>query len=194
MKQIVSIILFTFCILVASSAGQLPSKSESPYPNELPNLRIYQEAKWNALRPFVSTEDDIRKLLGKAVAVYDEALHTYVPGYQDDPEWTIVISVVDKGGSLSDSVAGRVYDITLYPKKRISLLGADFSAFRGDTVIDQQGNEESTAYHDEFGLLYVVWAKDTADGRFHAGDLKEIIYGPSREDIEKYEKKRQAKP
>lgn len=91
------------------------------------------------------------------------------------------------GGELPDSVAGRVSTIELYPKKRISLIGADFSAFRGARYTGR--DEETTSYYDKFGLRYLVYEKDSADGRFHAGDLKRIEYGPSDEDTEKYANK-----
>ncbi len=180
-NKLTNVIAFTFCCfaLLATPAGQSPSKGGSPYPNELPILKIYEQAKWNSLKPYVSRVSDIEKVLGKPVAVYDELLHTDVPGFQDDPDWTIVIDVVGEGGDLPDSVAGRVLSIELYPKKRVSLVGADFSAFRGATYAGR--DEETTSYYDKFGLRYVVFEKDTANGRFHAGDLKRIIYGPSDE-------------
>jgi hypothetical protein len=105
--------VFTFfaLALVAAQAGQSPSKGGCPYPNELPTLKIYEQAKWNSLKPYVSTVDDIKKVLGKPVAVYDELLHTDVAGFQDDPDWTIVVDVVGEGGELPDSVAGRVLSI-----------------------------------------------------------------------------------
>ena len=181
MNKLSNLVMFTFCALAfaAAQAGQSPSKAGRPYPNELPTLKIYEQAKWNSLKPYVSTVDDIEKVLGKPVAVYDDLLHTYDAGFQDDPDWTIVIDVVGKGGDLPDSVAGRISDINLYPKRRVSLVGADFSAFRGYTY--RERNEEGTVYYDKFGLRYVVYEKDSADGRFHAGDLARIIYGPSDE-------------
>jgi hypothetical protein len=90
-------------------------------------------------------------------------------------------------------VAGRALHITLYPKKRVSLVGADFSAFKGVGTYTGH-DEESTDYYDKFGLRYVVYAKDTADGRFHAGDLKLITYGPSNGETEKYTNKGKSKP
>ena len=190
MNKLTSVIASTFCAfaLVAAQAGPSPSKGGRPYPNELPTLKIYEQAKWNSLRPYVSTVDDIEKVLGKPVAVYDELLHTHVPGFQDDPDWTIVIDVVGEGGDLPDSVAGLVLSVELYPKKRVSLVGADFSAFRGATYTGR--DEETTSYYDKFGLRYVVFEKDTANGRFHAGDLKRIIYGPSDETTAKYASKK----
>ena len=69
-------------------------------------------------------------------------------------------------------------------------MGADFRAFRGYSYTE--GNEEGTVYYDKFGLRYSIYAKDSADGRFHAGDLQSIIYGPSDKETEKYTNKRKA--
>src|SRR2546425_5819116 len=35
-------------------------------------------------------------------------------------------------------------------------------------------------YRDEFGLEYRVYDVASSDGAIHAGDLKSIVYGPSR--------------
>ena len=35
-------------------------------------------------------------------------------------------------------------------------------------------------YRDEFGLEYRVYDKASSDGAIRAGDLKSIVYGPSR--------------
>jgi hypothetical protein len=198
MNKLTSLIVFMFCTLafVTGQAGQAPSPSESPYPNELPNLKLYQQAKWNTLRPFVSTIDDIVKVFGRPMPVYDNQLQTYVGGYEDDPDWTIMISIVDKGGHMPDSMTGRLDAIELYPKKRVSLVGVDFpSCFYRDVYTDSRdSNIEVTGYYDKFGLRYSVYSKDSADGRFHAEDLKSIIYGPSNEDIEKYTHGRKIEP
>jgi hypothetical protein len=147
-------------------------------------LKLYREAKWNSLRPYVSTDADIRKVLGKPVIVYDERLKENVAGYDDDFDWIIVISVVGKGGELPDSVVDRLDSVTLYPKRRVSLVGADFSAFFPMSVHDRFG-VETIVYYDKFGLRYSVYSEDSADGRFHAGDLQFIVYGPSREGYQK---------
>jgi hypothetical protein len=178
MGKLSNLLVFTFCALsiVAAKAGQTSSKAESSYPNELPNVKLYQEAKWNSLQPYVSTIDDVEKLLGEPVPIIDDRLHGDF-GFECDPDWIIVIDVVGKGEDLPDSVAGRVLLIRLYPKKRVSMVGADFSAFRAYTY--REGAEEARVYYDQFGLRYVVYAKGTADGRFHTGDLESVMYGPS---------------
>ena len=35
-------------------------------------------------------------------------------------------------------------------------------------------------YKNLYGLEYQVYAESSADGSIHAGDLKAIVYGPSR--------------
>lgn len=188
MKTIACLIALLFASVACAVQAQV-ADHKNPYPNELPTLKLFREAKWNSLRPYVSTDADIRKVLGKPVPVYDEVLRADVPGYQDDFDWTIVISVVGNGGDLPDSVVDRLDSLTLYPKRRVSLIGADFSAFMSMSVRNRSG-EETTVYYDKFGLRYVVYAQDAADERFHAGDLKEIIYGASNAETEKQTRKR----
>jgi len=194
MKKFTDVLVFTLCALalVAAQAGQASSKGSQSYPNELPTLRVYEQAKWSSLRPYVSTVNDIERVLGKPEAVYDELLRTYVAGFQADPDWTIVIDVVHEGGDLPDSLAGRLLNITLYPKKRIPLAGAELSAFRATTYKGRDGS--SRVYHDNFGLWYSVYTEESPDGRFHADDLKWIMYGPSEEDTKKYTSMGKAKP
>jgi len=175
---------------VTAATRQSPERQVA-YPNELPNLKIYEHAKWKTLKPYVSTFDDIQKLLGKPVPVYDELLHTFFAGYQDDPDWIIVIDVVDRNAELPDSVVGRVLTIELYPKNRVSLVGADFSAFRGATYSANQ--EVFTSYYDRFGLRYVVYEKESADRRFQVGDLKRIDYGPSDAETERLKRENSAR-
>jgi hypothetical protein len=185
MKTILSIIvLFLSTATCIAQTRVSAAEDNNPYPNELATLKLYREAKWKSLRPFVSTDADIRKILGKPVAIYDELLRSYVAGYDDDFDWTIVVSVVGKGGEVPDSYVDRLEHIELFPKRRVSLVGADFSAFASMSVRDRSA-PETTVYYDKFGLRYVIYAEDASDGHFHTGDLKRIIYGSSREDYER---------
>jgi hypothetical protein len=179
----VSLCLGSFSISIWPA--QSPYKG-NPYPNELPNLKIYESAKWKSLTPYTSTVEDVKQLLGKAKPVYDELLKTYVAGYED-PDWTIVVNVVAENAGLPASVFGRILTVELHPNKRLSLVGADFSAFRSATYAGSDGS--FTSYYDKFGLRYVVYEEDSADGRFKAGDLKRIDYGPSDENTEKFSTK-----
>jgi hypothetical protein len=103
-----------------------------------------------------------------------------------------LLYIVDKGGDLPDSLAGRVDQIILYPQKRISLAGVKFpSIFRSYEYSDYRDPKAGGyVYYDKFGLRYVVYSKDTADGRFHAGDLAAILYGASDDETEKLEKEK----
>jgi hypothetical protein len=172
------IVLLIVAFTSATQALTTVAQDKNPYPNELPTLRLHRDAKWNSLRPYVSTEDEIHKVLGKPVPFYDETSRSYVAGYEVDFGWTIVVAIVGKGGNLPDSVVDRLEEITLYPKQRVSLIGADFYGFSKNKIL-YNSDTKLTVYSDKFGLQYVVYAEDAADGRFHVGDLKLIKYGAS---------------
>jgi hypothetical protein len=189
MNKFINVLVITFVALVVAAAQTESQPKRLCYPNELPNLKLYEDAKWNALKPYVSTADDVDKLLGKPVRVFDYRLHRDDWGYDYDPDWTIFVDVLGSDPDLTDSVRGRVVHVYLNPKRRVSLIGADFSAFKAYTFTDSRDpSVGGTVYYDKFGLRYSVYAKDTADGRFHAGDLESIIYGPSDEETSKYRK------
>src|SRR2546423_1416841 len=121
MKTAMRLAALAVCISCVTTvgSGQLPDK-DSAYPNELPCLKNYERSRWKTVRPLVSTAEDIQKLLEKPVAVYDEFLRSYIAGYQDDPDWVIVFSLVDKNSELMDSVIGTVFSVELLnfiPKK-----------------------------------------------------------------------------
>jgi hypothetical protein len=190
---VISFIAFAVAVAQAESQPQQPR-----YPNELPNLKLYQDARWNALKPYISTIDDGVKLLGEPVRVFDYRLQRYDWGY-DDPDWTIFVDVLGSDPDLTDAVRGRVLHVYVNPKKCISLVGADFSAFKSDSSTYSRdpsvgGTVYAMIYYDKFGLRYSVYAKDTPDGRFHAGDLASIIYGPSDEETARYRRSRPTTP
>src|SRR5439155_15614745 len=126
MKTFASLIILLVVAFTAATQAQTTVENKTSYPNELPSLKLYSDAKWNSLRPYVSTEDEIHKVLGKPVPFYDEILRTEVAGYDGGFNWTIVVGIVGKGGTLPDIVVDRLDHITLYPKRRVSLVGADF--------------------------------------------------------------------
>src|SRR2546425_12452683 len=90
--------------VVFGQGAKSPSPDKLPYPNELPILRIYHDAKWKGIEPYISTKDDVDRLLGKPVLVYDDMLRANVSGYDCDPDWRIVVSYIAKGGDLPDSL------------------------------------------------------------------------------------------
>jgi hypothetical protein len=173
---IISLLLVAF---TSATRAQTTVENKNPCPNELPTLKLYRDAKWNSLRPYVSTEREIHKLLGEPKPFYDELLRTDVAGYDGGFNWTIVVGIVGKGGDLPDTVVDRLDHITLYPNQRVSLVGADFSAFSITGFYNSKA--KTTLYSDKFGLRYVVYAEDAADGSFHIGDLKLIEYGAAEE-------------
>ena len=183
MKTVACLIALVIAAFTCVAQSKLTvANGNDRYPNELPTLKLYRDAKWNSLRPFVSTDDDIVRIFGKPVRVYNGILKKDVSADQDDFNWTIVVSLVGKGG-FPDSVVDRLFDITLYPKRRVSLVGADFSAFH--SILNRGGPDgEYIDYYDGFGLRYSVYNEDAADGRFHKGDLKQISYGASEEETE----------
>src|SRR5215471_4828749 len=180
MKTIVSLVVLVLVAFVCVGQTKSTVANDNPYPNELPTLKLYPDAKWKSLRPYVSTQEQVHKVLGEPTPFYDELLRTDVAGYDGGFGWTIVVSIVGKGGDLPDSVVDRLGYLTLYPKRRVSLIGADFSAFSTNSI--DNSPDKTTIYSDKFGLRYVVYAEDAPDGRFHIGDLKKIEYGASDED------------
>ena len=193
MKAIACFISLLFASVAWAAQAQVAAADDkNPYPNELPSLKLYRDAKWNSLRPYVSTEDEIHRVLGKPVPFYDEILRTNVAGYDGGFNWTIVVGIVGKGGALPDIVVDRLDHITLYPKRRVSLIGADFSAFSITGFYNSKA--KTTLYSDKFGLRYVIYAEDAADGSFHAGDLKLIEYGAAEDERERLTRKPTAPP
>jgi hypothetical protein len=95
MKKIAYLITILLTLSIrAGQAQQTALQDKTPYPNELPNLKLYQDAKWNSIRPYVSTVDDVEKLLGKPVTIYDDLHHDYIAGFQVNPDWNITIYIV----------------------------------------------------------------------------------------------------
>jgi hypothetical protein len=183
MKQIISLVILVTALIVAN-AQQLSSEGKLRYPNELPNLKLYQEARWNSILPNVSTRDDVERILGKPLPIYDERFYVekfndYLVGYDYDADWIIFVHYWGEGGDVPASAVGRVADITLHPRKRVSLRGVKFpSAFSASGYIDRRSKSEGKTYYDSSGLTYSIYAKDTSDGRHLEGDLKVIVYGP----------------
>ena len=195
MKVIASLILLL--VVAFACAGQTkPTAAESanPYPNELPTLRLFGNSKLKSLRPYVSTQEQVHKVLGEPAPFREWLRPTeVVAGYDFQFDWTIVVAIVGKGGDLPDSVVDRLDHLTLYPKQRVSLIGADFSAFTVDAIL-YNSDLKLTVYSDKSGLRYVVYAEDAADGTFHVGDLKFIVYGASDEAIETVTRKSATTP
>jgi hypothetical protein len=166
-------------ILLAPNRGQsLLDRKRDPYPNELPMLKLYQKAKWKSIEFNVSTKEDVEKLLGKPVPIFREGIG-WVAGYDDDPEWRSFVSYFDGGNGCEECRVGRVTEIRLAPKQRVSLSGIVFSqAFEKSGLVDVNG-VEFNVYRDKFGLLYAIYKHDSQDGQVHTGDLNQVSYSAS---------------
>ena len=177
---------------IGGQAQQRPAEGKLRYPNELPHLKLYQAAMWKSVRPYGSTEEAVEQVLGPPVLIYEEHAALGVYGYDYDPDWTIVISYV---GDPIEAIVGRVAEITLRPRRRVSMQGVTFpAAFHRGEVIDSSRKSKFIAYQDPFGLRYLLYAKAAANGRFRAGDLDSISYGPSAEEAEKHKSPAGSKP
>lgn len=182
MKKIICHMILLFALLFMTVKAQQPRVEKPPrYPNELSKLKLYQSAKWKNIVPHVSTRDEVEQIMGEPEPIYDQRFYDkkfndYLVGYDYDSDWIVMISYIGEYGDLRHLV-GRVFDIRLYPKKRISMEGVKFSsAFIPSSTIDRVHNEEFTEYYDKFGLYYSIYAKNSPDGQHLAGDLKLIKY------------------
>src|SRR5262245_22631475 len=131
MKIIASLVLLLVIALgLRGQSKPAAVEAADPYPNELPTLKLFRTSKLKSLRPYVSTQKQVHDVLGEP-SPFHEPLRPadVVAGYDFQFEWTIVVAIVGKGGDLPDSVVDRLGYLTLYPKRRVSLVGADFSAF-----------------------------------------------------------------
>src|SRR5712691_4144990 len=69
MNRFTSLVVFMLFALIftVGQAQQLSAKGGRPYPNELPNLKLYQDAKWKSVQPYISTRADVDRILGEPV-------------------------------------------------------------------------------------------------------------------------------
>jgi hypothetical protein len=147
-------------------------------------LKLYEAAQWKTIEPYISTKEDVRKILGQPKPVFVRRFTSGVVGFDYDPDWTIVITYWGRGCCIPKSLIGTVANITLYPKKQVSLKDMVFlPAFKtSNYYVDfGDGGQETQSYTDDFGLSYSIYRKDDPDGQFFVGDLESITYGASRE-------------
>ncbi len=148
---------------------------EPRYPNELPNFKFFESARWNVIEPFVSNDKEVFALLGMPQKVF----------YEFGEAWNMVVFYTDSGecdgkpwpSFLKDTVA----HIDLIPKKPVSMANVAFpSVFEKSISSSAHVAAPWYTYKDTYGLEYHVFYEPSRDGLVHAGDLKEIVYGPSR--------------
>lgn len=177
-------ILISMLVAVLLSApSPLPSQSHAwvRYPNELPSLKLYEEAKWSSIIPCVSKRRDVERVMGQPARIfdprlYDNKFHDYIVGYVSNG-WIVVITY-DQTNPGDQPLDDKVFDITLYPKQSISVQAAEFpSAFRRST--SKEGDDETTIFGDEYGLVYVIYSNVKSDTHY-VGQLKLIRYAAGK--------------
>jgi hypothetical protein len=129
------------------------STSHKLYPNELKGLKFY--AKYLApLRPGVSREEAVRRVLGDTAAVERNG-------------WTIITTYAMKSGPVYNPTLGSLAEIIVRPDTVIPMGAVKFINISFDV------------YGDRFGLEYWLHEEDSRWGK--KGDLYRIVYGPSRQ-------------
>jgi len=179
MRNQASIVLSLGLILVSATtvSDGRAQEGDRVYPNELPGYQFHAGATWRALQPLASRDAEVSNALG--------ALKS--GGYTFGRGWRLTVHYWGAGGHCDgvpfpDFLVGTVANIELVPKGRVSFLGVQFpAAFRQVTEMgahDPVGSWQ--LYRDEFGLEYRVYDQASSDGSVRVGDLKSIVYGPSR--------------
>ena len=161
-------------------AQKSAGKRSDPYPNEVPSLQLYKGAKWKSIAPFGSTKADVEKIMGKPVPIMIDGFG-WIPGYDSDPDWKIVVFYIDEGGGCAKSLEGRVSSICLWPKKRISFKGIVLRPQFAQSGLRDERGVDFTVHRDSFGLSYSLYDHDSPDGSFKAGDLSQVSYTVSNE-------------
>jgi len=163
-------------VVLALLSNETPAVEQS-YPNELPGFKFHATARWRTLRPFLSTANDVKALLGSPEPVFFDA----------GPEWKYIVYYWGENGHCDGKpfpkeIVGTVISIELVPKARVSFRDVRFpDTFEKTERFSSHDPVGSwDAYSDDFGLSYEVYNQDSERGSEHAGDLKSIIYGPSR--------------
>ena len=155
--------------------------AESPYPNELPGFKFYDQAKWRKLQPLDSTTEEMFAALGTKSTPY----------YDAGPNWQFDAYFVGEGSCnghpLPKSLIGKLRSIELVPKGRVSLAGFQFPEVFSKT--DEFGGHGLVhrwdVYEDSHGLRYQIYSAASEDGTIQSGDLKAIVYGPPRQLFER---------
>ncbi len=153
--------------------------ADSPrYPNELPAYEFHAQAEWGALQPLITTQ-----------AEADVLLRDSKPGFfKNGHHWIYTVHYWGAGGSCAGrpypaSLIGTVAYIEVEPKGRVSFSNVCFPPqFRKHELMGAHDRVGSwLVYEDELGLAYHVYDKSSDDGTVQPGDLKAIVYGPSRQ-------------
>jgi hypothetical protein len=191
-------------LLLSQTTNQANSRR---YSNELPQLQFYEKAKWKALTPLVSPISDVKRVLGQPKEATDIARYfDPYPGddkavtplfiYALDADWEIFVYLGKDCGYRSNSAAfpeNRLCTIELLPKKHLSFRDRSFPAVfvkRHVSAADAAWDE----YRDSEGLAYYVYTTRTPYGGNVPGNLQRIVYGPSDEELKRFNMTRKKSP
>lgn len=201
----------TILLLLCQALFLVSQKTEQAVPrrysNELPKLRFYEDAKWKALTPLISSISDVRRVLGPPKKTIDIA--HYFDSYSDDNraiaplfiypmdgDWQIFAYLGKHCGYQSSSLPfpeNRLCTIELLPKRHRSFHNLSFPP----VFLKRHVNGADAAwdeYRDSEGLAYEVYTTRTPYGGDVPGDLSRIVYGPSDEELKKFNMTRKKSP
>ncbi len=184
----------------AQPLKNLEGKRSERFPNELPNYRFYETAKWRPLEPLVSTMADVRRILGEPTEANDVTQYTKpYPGddkakqpvftYNLNSDWQLLVYFVKYCFQgyvpLPSSLDNRLCSINLIPRKPLPFNNVVYpSVFTKKDVRAIHG--AWTEYSDETGLFYEVYTSPGPYGDERPGDLNRIIYTASEAGFKKH--------
>jgi hypothetical protein len=179
--QIFFILAFLFAFASNISAQRIS------YPNELKGFELFKSGKWKTLVPFVSTKEDVEKILGQDCR----------KGCDYSENWRIEIQFVEQSlralgkeqiPCVFDKYLGKYESISFYPKKRTGKkhlrFGKVFTYGWGETYDSEE--PDVGHYSDKYGLTYRVYHDVKASRSLRKGDLIAISYGISDSNFPKY--------
>ena len=174
---------------------KVAGKKSEKYPNELPDFRFYEAAKWKTLEPLISTMADVRKVLGEPSEANDTSQFTKpYPGddkakqpvftYKLNSDWEVLVYFVKYCFHgyfpLPDELDNKLCSIDLVPRKRTPFKSVVFpQVFKEKDVGAVDG--AWTEYSDKTGLFYEVYTNPGPYGDEKPGDLNRIVYTASDE-------------
>jgi hypothetical protein len=183
--------LIVFTLVPISLAGQSKSKSKriERYPHELSGFKLYAKGKWKSLRPFVSTRDDVYRVLGEPSPVFAP--------YDDD--WQVIVHYFESGSTngrpWGQSFKGTVDNVAFHPRGRVSFGGIIFPrVFKCGDINVSHTPAPLTACSDGTGLSYEIYTGDSDDRSIRKGDLRKIVYGASAKVLKKIQASAGADP
>jgi hypothetical protein len=175
------------------------------YPNELTGYRFYSTAKWNVIKPLVSTMGDVRRILGEPTEAHDVAAFTKpYPGdsvakqpvfsYYLNSDWQLLVYFVKYCFQgyvpLPASLDDKVCSIDLLPRKPRHFQQIKFpSVFISKPVKAYHG--AWIEYSDRKGLVYNITTQPGSyDKESKLGDLDRIVYTASDALFKEYSERR----